>query len=129
LWCKINYTTQQNGIVWFLRTKLAKALLWHVVFRVTRSNGVRVRLTPSVPLVVADLAPDTFKNAPSLPSHTLAFMESFVSVYSTRFPFLKCLIALVLRHAGSTPEGCRGTAPQYHTHAGLSNCNSMTTQD
>ncbi|KAG2114907.1 hypothetical protein BD769DRAFT_1391407 [Suillus cothurnatus] len=68
---------EQNGIVWFLRTKLAKALLWHVVFRVTRSNGVQVRSTPSVPLVVADLAPDTFKNAPSLLSHTLAFVESF----------------------------------------------------
>ncbi|KAG2123403.1 hypothetical protein BD769DRAFT_1389257 [Suillus cothurnatus] len=67
----------QLKIVWFLRTKLAKALLWHVVFRVTRSNGVRVRSTPSVPLVMADLAPDTFKNAPSLPSHTLAFVESF----------------------------------------------------
>ncbi|KAG0703957.1 hypothetical protein DFH29DRAFT_998012 [Suillus ampliporus] len=67
----------QNGIVWFLRTKFAKALLWHVVFRTTRSNGVRIHSTPTVPLVVTDLAPDAFKNAPNLPINTLAFVESF----------------------------------------------------
>ncbi|KAG2141461.1 hypothetical protein BD769DRAFT_1383720 [Suillus cothurnatus] len=68
---------EQNGIVWFLCMKLAKALLWHIIFRVTRSNGVRVHSTPSVPLVMADLMPDMFKNAPSLLSHTLTFVESF----------------------------------------------------
>ncbi|KAG2357861.1 hypothetical protein BDR07DRAFT_1379813 [Suillus spraguei] len=67
----------QNGTVWFLRTKLAKSLLWHVVFRVTRSNGIRVNSTPAVPLIVADLAPDAFKNGPNLPFDTLAFVESF----------------------------------------------------
>ncbi|KAG1841728.1 hypothetical protein C8R48DRAFT_679203 [Suillus tomentosus] len=67
----------QNGLAWFLRTKLAKALVWHVVFRVTRSTGIRLDLIPGVPLIVADLEPDTFRNGPSLPCHTLAFVKSF----------------------------------------------------
>ncbi|KAG2073804.1 hypothetical protein BDR04DRAFT_1116136 [Suillus decipiens] len=67
----------QNGMTWFLCSKLAKALLWHVIFRITRLNGVQVHSIPGVPLIMADLEPNAFRNAPNLPFHTLAFVKSF----------------------------------------------------
>ncbi|KAG1764969.1 hypothetical protein EV702DRAFT_1204781 [Suillus placidus] len=87
----------QNGLVWFFRSKFSKALVWHIVFRKTRSNGVRIHSTPNVPLVLADLAPDVFRNAPHLPIDTLAFAVSFC--YSA---LLRKLDAAVTNNAGSS---------------------------
>ncbi|KAG2122955.1 hypothetical protein BD769DRAFT_1670305 [Suillus cothurnatus] len=70
-------TLDQNGLVWFFRSKFSKALVWHIVFRQTRSNGVRIHSNPQVPLILADLAPELFRNAPHLPVETLALVVSF----------------------------------------------------
>ncbi|KAG2087622.1 uncharacterized protein F5147DRAFT_658913 [Suillus discolor] len=66
----------QNGLVWFFRSKFSKTLAWHIVFRKTRLKGALAHSTPHVPLVMADLEPDLFKNAPHLPEATLAYVAS-----------------------------------------------------
>ncbi|KAG2126386.1 hypothetical protein BD769DRAFT_1668376 [Suillus cothurnatus] len=67
----------QNGLVWCFRSKFSKALVWHIVFRQTRSNGVQIHSNPQVPLILADLVPELFRNAPHLPVETLALVVSF----------------------------------------------------
>ncbi|KAG2147525.1 hypothetical protein DEU56DRAFT_929173 [Suillus clintonianus] len=68
---------EKNGIVWFLQSRFAKSLLWHIVFRVTRPHGARIHTSPNLPQVVADLEPDAFKGASNPPLETLAFVGSF----------------------------------------------------
>ncbi|KAG1806054.1 hypothetical protein EV424DRAFT_1350875 [Suillus variegatus] len=87
----------QNGLVWFFHSKFSKTLAWHIVFRTTRLKGILVHSTPNVPLVVADLEPDLFRNAPHLPEATLAYVVS--SCYGA---LLQELVTVVTSNHGSS---------------------------
>ncbi|KAG2159197.1 uncharacterized protein EDB93DRAFT_1245013 [Suillus bovinus] len=67
----------QNRLVWIFHTQCIKSILWHIVFRVTISNGVTAATTPSLPQIVADLDPNVFRNTSVLPVETLAFIQLF----------------------------------------------------
>jgi hypothetical protein len=70
---------QQNGLVWVFCTKCIKSILWHIVFRVTISNGVTIATTLGLLQIMANLEPEVFRHTTMLPMETLAFMHSFVS--------------------------------------------------
>ncbi|KAG2139299.1 hypothetical protein DEU56DRAFT_755604 [Suillus clintonianus] len=55
-----------NGLAWFLMKEIAKSLVYHLVF--WRS------VSATVPVVLADIAPGIFRNAPHPPMETLAFV-------------------------------------------------------
>ncbi|KAG1864032.1 hypothetical protein C8R48DRAFT_672752 [Suillus tomentosus] len=103
----------QNGLVWFFRSKFSKTLAWHVVFRKIRSKGALAHSTPHVPLVVADLEPDLFKNAPHLPEATLAYVAS--SCYGA---LLRELDIVMINNHGSSYDPSRYPSPTtVHTNA------------
>ncbi|KAG2047194.1 hypothetical protein BDR06DRAFT_976913 [Suillus hirtellus] len=103
----------QNGLVWFFHSKFSKTLAWHVVFRKTRSKGALAHSTPHVPLVVADLEPDLFKNAPHLPEATLAYVAS--SCYGALLQELD--IVMINNHGSSYDPSCYPSPTTVHTNA------------
>ncbi|KAG1788527.1 uncharacterized protein HD556DRAFT_1311946 [Suillus plorans] len=57
-----------NGFAWFLCQQIAKEIMWHIVFRTSTTHGI--------PLVLADLNPADFRNAPHPPCPTMSLLGS-----------------------------------------------------
>jgi hypothetical protein len=66
-----NCVLQVNGFYAFLIHQASKEMIFHVVFRTTTTN--RIRLT------IADLEPETFRHAAHQPADLLALVGSCVS--------------------------------------------------
>jgi hypothetical protein len=72
---------QDNGLAWFLKKEISKSLVFHLVFRRCVSANISI--------IMADFAPDVFRNVPHPPAATLALVGASVS--STPQAFLGLL--------------------------------------
>src|SRR5258708_14609993 len=90
LWLSGSYcfTTQDNGLIWFLKKEIARSLIFHLVFR--RS------ISAHIPVIMADFALDIFRNVPHPPAETLAFVGASVSSTLRAFIHLNKPFVLVL---------------------------------
>lgn len=65
------FTMQANGFAWFLNKEIAKSLVSYLVFRHS--------ISAHIPVIMADFAPEIFRNVPHPPMETLAFLGASVS--------------------------------------------------
>ncbi|KAG1891637.1 uncharacterized protein F5891DRAFT_1197617 [Suillus fuscotomentosus] len=74
-----------NGLAWFIRKEIAKSLVFHLVFRRSVSAYILI--------VMADFAPDIFRNVPHPPAETLAFVGA--SCYSAIIQWLADILKMM----------------------------------
>ncbi|KAG1793344.1 uncharacterized protein HD556DRAFT_1443778 [Suillus plorans] len=81
-----------NGFAWFIRKEISKSLVFHLVFR--RS------VSAHTPIIMADFAPDIFRNVPHPPAEMLAFVGA--SCYSAIIQWLTDILKKMSKEVESS---------------------------
>lgn len=101
-WLHLHFAPQVNGFNTFLNHQAATEMVFHIVFRTTATNRIR--------LVMADLEPMTFRSAAYPPADTLALVGSCVGALSrlssVLLTFMIPLVLSVAPHKAHKHVGC-----------------------